>query len=333
MCRASIVASGRRSLGHARLVPRAQSTRGSQPTPSADLKGVHPLGRYIYSIVRCLPDPRTGEFVNVGAVAGDAATGDWAVRRLSNTDRIKKFAPASAIDVTDRFLARMSSEIGEAREALETGAGHTLSADWLAELHHDHRNVVQLSPPAPIVATHAEAALDIIFDHMIIDPASQRRQVAIGKDRVVQDLRKAYVRAEIPAHLLRPKSDVFIGDRLHSTVDIAIANGRVVQLAQGWSFRVTGSERLLTQVKAWGFALERLRRGDEARVVDARGRVSEVAPDVDLQVVIATPETPQQDTAYEEAEQVFRALGADVHAVEDVGAVSARAASLIRALL
>jgi hypothetical protein len=53
----------------------------------------------------------------------------------------------------------------------------------LAELHHDHRNIVQLSPPAPIVATHAEAALDIIFDHMIIDPASQRRQVTIGKDR------------------------------------------------------------------------------------------------------------------------------------------------------
>ncbi|MFC4535068.1 DUF3037 domain-containing protein [Sphaerisporangium dianthi] len=290
------------------------------------------MGRYIYSIVRCLPDPRTGEFVNVGAVAGDPATGDWAVRRLSNTDRIKKFAPPPAIDVTDRFLARMSSEIGEAREALETETSHALGDDWLLKLHHDHRNIAQLSPPAPIVAAHAEAALDIIFDHMIIDPASQPRQVTVGKDRVVQDLRRAYARADIPAHLLRPKSDVFIGDRLHSTVDIAVANGEVLQLAQGWSFRVTGSERLLTQVKAWGFALERLRRGDEAKVVDARGRVSEVGSDVDLQVVIATPETPQQDTAYEEAEQVFQAIGAEIHPVEDVGAVSARAASLVRGL-
>ncbi|WP_436760424.1 DUF3037 domain-containing protein [Streptosporangium sp. V21-05] len=67
------------------------------------------MSRYIYSIVRCLPDPRTGEFVNVGAVAGDPDTGDWAVRRLSNTDRIKKFAPPAAINVTDRFMVRLSS--------------------------------------------------------------------------------------------------------------------------------------------------------------------------------------------------------------------------------
>ncbi|GAA4206277.1 hypothetical protein GCM10022252_68190 [Streptosporangium oxazolinicum] len=291
------------------------------------------MSRYIYSIVRCLPDPRTGEFVNVGAIAGDPNTGDWAVRRLSNTERIKKFAPAPAIDVTDRFMVRLSSEIAEARESLETDNSHPFGDDWLLKLHHDHRNIVQLSPPVPIVANHAEAALDIIFGRMIIDPASQPRQVTVGKDRVVQDLRKAYAQAQIPAHLLRPKSEVFIGDKLHSAIDMAIANGKVAQLAQGWSFRVTGMERLLTQVKAWGFALERLRRGDEARVVDAQGRLSEVARDVNLQVVIATPETIQQEAAYEEAEQVFHTLGAEVHPVENVGAVSARAVDLVRELL
>jgi hypothetical protein len=271
--------------------------------------------------------------VNVGAIAGDPDAGDWAVRRLGNTERIKRFAPPAAIDVTDRFLVRLSSEIAEAREVLESEGSHPFADDWLIKLHHDHRNIVQLSPPASIVAGQAEAALDIIFKRMIIDPATQPRQVTVGKDRVVQDLRKAYQQAEIPAHLLRPKSDVFIGDKLHSTIDIAIANGKAVQLAQGWSFRVTGLERLLTQVKAWGFALERLRRGDQARMVDAQGRSSEVARDVDLQVVIATPETPQQDAAYEEAEQVFHALGAEVHPVEDVGAVSAQAADLVRRML
>ena len=50
------------------------------------------MSRYLYSIIRCLPDPQTGEFVNVGVIAGDPATGDWAVRRLSNIERIRRFA-------------------------------------------------------------------------------------------------------------------------------------------------------------------------------------------------------------------------------------------------
>ncbi|WP_405144038.1 DUF3037 domain-containing protein [Sphaerisporangium sp. NBC_01403] len=141
------------------------------------------MSRYIYSIVRCLPDPRTGEFVNVGAIAGDPNTGDWAVRRLSNTERIKRFALPTAIDVTDRFLVRLSSEVAEAREVLETEGSHPFADDWLLKLHHDHRNIVQLSPPASIVAGHAEAALDIIFDRMIIDPATQPRQVTVGKEQ------------------------------------------------------------------------------------------------------------------------------------------------------
>ncbi|WP_204017250.1 hypothetical protein [Sphaerimonospora thailandensis] len=89
---------------------------------------------------------------------------------------------------------------------------------------------------------------------------------------------------------------------------------------------------MITQVKAWGFALERLRSGDEARLVDAQGRLSSIAKDVDLQIVVATPETSEQQAAYEEAEQVFRTLKASVHPVEAVTAVSARAADLVRTI-
>ena len=290
------------------------------------------MSKYLYSIVRCLPDPRTGEFVNVGAIAGNPQTGDWAVRRVSNTERIKKFAPSSAIDVADRFIVRLTSQIAEAREALEINDSLSLDEQWLYRLHHDHRNIVQLSPPAPIVAGRAEAALDIVFQHMIIDPATQQRPATIRKSEVIENLRRAYAEAEIPTHLLRPRSDVFIGDKLHSNVDIAIANGKAVQLAQGWSFRVNRLDRVIMQVKAWGFALERLRGGDEARLVDAQGRLSTISKNVDLQIVVATPETPEQEAAYEEAEQVFHMLKADVHPVENVAAVSNRAADLVQTL-
>ncbi|MEU8355797.1 hypothetical protein AB0C27_07255 [Nonomuraea sp. NPDC048882] len=71
-----------------------------------------------------------------------------------------------------RFIVRISSEIAEARETLETSGNLAFDDQWLYRLHHDHRNIVQLSPPAPIVAEHAEAALDLVFKHMIIDPAT-----------------------------------------------------------------------------------------------------------------------------------------------------------------
>jgi hypothetical protein len=54
------------------------------------------------------------------------------------------------------------------------------------------------------------------------------------------------------------------------------------------------------QVKAWGFAVNLLRQKEEARVVTAAGQIREIAPDVDLEVVVATPDTPAQEKAYEE---------------------------------
>ncbi len=38
---------------------------------------------------------------------------------------------------------------------------------WLEGLVHDHRNVIQLSVPLPIVAESAEDALDLIFSRQI----------------------------------------------------------------------------------------------------------------------------------------------------------------------
>lgn len=138
------------------------------------------MSRYIYSIVRCLPDPRTGEFMNVGAIAGDPLTGDWAIRQLSNTDRVRKFAGASALGAASDFIFNVGSEIDLNRQALDDGSD-LLGEDWLARLHHDHRNVVQLSPPAPLIAQSAAQALEVIFNHMIIDRAAESRQPLVGK--------------------------------------------------------------------------------------------------------------------------------------------------------
>src|SRR5260221_14556979 len=116
-----------------------------------------PMNRYLYSLVRCVPDPRTGEFVNVGAIAGDPVTGDWSVRQIANESRIRKFAGGASLDAAHSFLTRVGLQIDETRALMEDDAAVTLLGDsWLQSLHHDHRNVVQLSPPAPMVAEDAE---------------------------------------------------------------------------------------------------------------------------------------------------------------------------------
>jgi hypothetical protein len=80
------------------------------------------MSRYIYSIVRCLPDPRTGEFMNVGAIAGDPATGDWAIRQLSNTERVRKFAGDKALKHALNFVYVPGSEIDQNLQELDEGA-------------------------------------------------------------------------------------------------------------------------------------------------------------------------------------------------------------------
>ncbi|MGJ6963129.1 hypothetical protein ACSDR0_14575 [Streptosporangium sp. G11] len=50
-----------------------------------------------------------------------------------------------------------------------------LGEEWLQRLHNDHRNVVQFSPPTPILADNAREALERVFQHVIIDSVTQSR--------------------------------------------------------------------------------------------------------------------------------------------------------------
>ncbi|WP_062354493.1 DUF3037 domain-containing protein [Herbidospora yilanensis] len=290
------------------------------------------MSRYVYSIVRCLPDPRTGEFVNVAAVAGDPVAGDWSYRQLSNLERVQRFAGRAALEEVLGSLLDLDAQIDRHRESLLADHGQLIPDDWLDRLHHDHRNVMQFSPPAPILADSAEDALAVIFDHMLIDPVAPARQPSITRYQLQRTMRQAFHRAEIPEEFVRPRVQIYVGEKLHSAVDFAIANGRVVQLSQAWSFRLAQIDEVPLKVMAWGYALQRLRSGDEAKVVDAAGRVSEIGRDVDLQVMIAPPETSEQVAAFEEAQQVFKDVDAEVRLAAAADDLGSKAAELARTL-
>lgn len=290
------------------------------------------MSRYIYSIVRCLPDPRTGEFVNVAAVAGDPITGDWSYRQLSNLERVRKFAGHSALQAALSCLLKVGDQIDENRVALLEDQAEPLAEEWLERLHHDHRNVVQFSPPAPLLAEDAEEALGLIFEQLLIDPVASHRPRGVTRHDLRRSLRDAFRQAAVADEYVRAKVQIHVGEKVHSPIDFAIANGRVVQLTQAWSFCLGQVDDVPMKVKAWGYALKELRGGVDSRVVDSIGRVSSIDSNVDLQVLVAPPETSDQAVAFEEAEQVFADVGAEVHVAYEVGQVGARAAELAQLL-
>ncbi|MGI5269235.1 DUF3037 domain-containing protein [Nonomuraea sp. CA-218870] len=106
------------------------------------------MSRFVYSIVRCLPDPHTGEFVNIGAVAVDPLAGRWAVRQLSDTDRIRKFVGGPALEAATSCLLALGEKSDQNQAALMEDEAEPLGEDWLAKPHRDHRNVAQFSEPA-----------------------------------------------------------------------------------------------------------------------------------------------------------------------------------------
>jgi len=286
------------------------------------------MTRYLYSLIRCVPDPRTGEFVNVGAIAGDPESEDWSVRQVSSESRVRKLADALALGAVHEFLSRVGFEI-DRRQGLAGESSQILDEAWLNRLHYDHRNVVQLSPPAPILAEDAEQALDVLFGREIIDPVTQPRDRAITKHRVIRDLRLAYERTQIQPGQLRRKVDLFVGEHVHTSVDYAIANGVAVQLTQGWSFQGVHVDSVSEQVKAWAYALRQLRDGLESRVLGAENWVRPVDPTVDIEVVVTLPTGVAQRSAYDEAHEVFVQLGASVRQLQDVDVVARNAAELL----
>jgi hypothetical protein len=180
-----------------------------------------------------------------------------------------------------------------------------------------------------ILAESSAEALDVVFQHMIIDPASRQREY-ITKHRVISDLHIAYRRAEV-SHLVQSRVSLFVGDRVNSDVDFAVTRGHVYQLCQGWSFQRTGTgiDDLSSQVKAWGYALRSLRDGEPARVFGSHDQIARVDRDVDLQILFAPPRTREQQDVFEEARQVFSELRASVHALNEADMIGARAAELV----
>lgn len=255
---------------------------------------------YHFALIRFVPDSARGEFVNIGAIAGDDDAGDWAVRWISNFARAKALDSPGYLPTAKAFTALLDERFGEELDEL---SGDVPTADWLGSLAVEMNNVVQITDLAPVVADSAEAALDLVFDRLVVDPA--RTRFRFQKKNVAQAAtRRAYRAHKIAAAaiIIRPR---VVSGPWDFQFDFGVHNGRAVQLAQCWSFELPNQSELREQVKAWAWMVHEVRRSGGELVGDESFGVPS---DLDVAAIYVPPRGGTDSPAFKEARSAFNEL-------------------------
>jgi hypothetical protein len=255
---------------------------------------------YRFSLIRFVPDPARGEFVNIGAVAGDDTAGDWDIRFISNFRRARALDSRGALPAAIAFATALGDQI-QLDEQLQLAGPEPASTETLTRLAEESQNIVQFTRPTPVAAESAEQALDLIFEHLVLDPAATKFRFE-KKHRAQRSTREAYRAHQVPAEAVKERARIASG-AYDDTFDFAVHNGHTVQLVQCWSFQLPDQEQLAEQIKSWSWLVHELRKQGGDLHTDA-GRLD--VPDATrIAAVCILPQEPESAFAYEEARAAF----------------------------
>ena len=278
-----------------------------------------------YSLVRFVPDPARGEFINIGAVVGDEEAGEWDARIISNHKRAKGIDLGGRWSAALTFVGELDDRLAAGDEFPGTERATPLTLAELERMAAEMNNLVQLTAPAPVVAANADEALDLIFDQLIVDPARASFRFA-KKNQAQASTRAAYRRHDLPAGTVRERAAVTSGV-FDERFDFVVHNGRAVQLVQCWSFQLPNQEELAAQVKSWSWVVHELRK--QGGVLEAGQTSVEVPADLDVFAVAIEPEPGADAPAYEEARAAFEENDVRELGLSQAEQVGARAAQLL----
>lgn len=270
------------------------------------------MPKYLYSVVRFVPSPVRGEFVNVGLIVGSDQTREWQM------DVVRSMARASRLD-DEKVLSLLATDLSQLESTIENytkpemfGRAPELSEDWLRELSRDSRNQLQFSNPNPVVAESIDHAFGKLWKRLIVEsPPIKRNSIskAFVTGMYVEALTNQNLdRAHFKRHVKLETS------KTHMNIDVAVHNGVVKDITQCWSLQVKAVEPLLNDIRAWGWSIKTLR--EHGGVILAKKGEIEVPSDVRVGVVYAaTNDSKLMDEAFD----VFRdtAINADCVSVEN----------------
>ena len=277
-----------------------------------------------FSIIRFVPDPARGEFVNIGAVAGSDEAREWELRLVSNLSRAKALDDRGVLSKAFAYAAGLEDHIAALDLLLENGGAEPISSDMLRRHASEMHNIVQFSPPAPVAADSAESALELVFDQLVLDAARKSFPFA-KKHRAQGAARQAYRSHDVPADAVRERAPVRSGV-FDGTFDFAVHNGSTIQLVQCWSFQLPNQADLAEQVKAWSWLVHEVRNAGGSLRTDS-GEI-DVSSQLDIYAIAIPPVAGVESPAYEEAKAAFaenRVIELTPDEADRVGAQAAEA--------
>lgn len=252
-----------------------------------------------YSVVQYLPDPRTGERINIGVVA--FAEDEASARFLKNWERVSRFAPE---DIT--FLKEFAKELETSVEdedqiELEHFNGGALNEELVREIANGWKNSIQLTAPRGSLRSVSET-LEFITEKFLRDPPKKQRNR--GR-RTAAKLTAGAVRTALEerlgsrgAQMLR-RNYMVHGRHDDHSFDIAVVNGGPDLLAHAVSFEIKQTKSLDRLVDATLWAID-----------DVKTR------DPEFPVGMAALPPREENNIFEHAREVVTGLGADF-VVED----------------
>jgi hypothetical protein len=214
---------------------------------------------YLYSVLRYVPRPKRGEFINLGVVAVDSDGTDVAFEVTSDWRRARLLGRNEDIQMLQKLAREWKKRLRSPSEQLFSI--DRASAEWLETMQARSANVIQLSEPFRALAASAAALARETFDDLVGTAAKQARGPATSK-RGVQlalegELRRrgfgdAYERGYVAAG----------ADVEDWTFDYAVKNGRPLHFIQTLSFKRPDTRAILADATYAAYAQRDLRRGD-----------------------------------------------------------------------
>jgi hypothetical protein len=280
-----------------------------------------------FSLIRFVPDPARGEFVNIGAVAGSDEAQEWELRLVSNLSRAKALDDRGVLSQAFAYAAGLEDHIAALDVLPETSGAEPISSELLRQRAREMQNIVQFSSPAPVAADSAGGALELVFDQLVLDAA--RKSFPFEKKHRAQGaVRRAYQAHDVPAGAVRERAPVRSGV-FDGHFDFAVHNGRAVQLVQCWSFQLPNQVDLAEQVKAWSWLVHEVRQtGGELTATDGE---FEVPADLDIFAISIPPVDGAESPAYEEAQAAFAETHVTEISPDDADQVGERAVQALSA--
>ena len=254
-----------------------------------------------YSVIQYVPDPITGERINLGVLVFDE--NEICVRFLENWKRVHCLG-AENVEFLRDFVARMKTATADGLLVPGEELTGIPTQERLLKISQEWQNIIQITPPRKSLG-ELEIVLDEISAMFLKEPLPEakstlrdRQAAAKITKATVRDVLKSCFKPALVRGLLS-ESNALLGRRESHQFDATVVNGRPYFAVHGVSFEIH-PPKTTTESVSW-------------MISDVRDQNENVP--LAVLVLPPKPETLEYNdllNLYEQKTKLYRELGATV---------------------